>query len=163
MIAVAITLTAFGLFAFIARPVMNDVTTDFENPLEFKKIESSLGAKYPAKFIELQKKNYPEIGPLILDEPQEKVFRRAINVIEHHKTWKLVHQSAADGEIEFFDTSKLFKFKDDAVVQIFQQSEGKTIVNMRSRSNTGRSDFGINSKRIAEFFSMLKSEDSLGD
>ena len=48
------------------------------------------------------------------------------------------------------DTSLLYGFKDDMVVRIQENAEG-TRVDVRSMSRVGRSDLGMNAKRIRTF------------
>ena len=62
--------------------------------------------------------------------------------------------------IEASDTSGVFGFVDDTVIRISTNGDG-SIVDMRSVSRVGRSDFGINAKRIEGFLRLLAAE--IGD
>ncbi len=50
--------------------------------------------------------------------------------------------------IEAVDTSLLFGFKDDVVIRISSHKEAGSLVDVRSMSRQGKSDLGVNAKRI---------------
>jgi hypothetical protein len=54
------------------------------------------------------------------------------------------------------DTSLPYGFKDDMVVRIQENAEG-TRVDVHSMSRVGRSDLGVNAKRIRTFMTRLRS------
>jgi uncharacterized protein (DUF1499 family) len=72
---------------------------------------------------------------------------------------EVVDADAAEGRIEATATSLLFGFKDDVVVRVVP-APGGTKVDVRSQSRVGRSDLGVNAKRVRAFQEKLKA--SLG-
>lgn len=58
-----------------------------------------------------------------------------------------------DNKIHAVFTSLLFKFKDDVY---FEVDEDKKIINIKSASRVGYSDFGVNKKRVEEIRSLFK-------
>jgi uncharacterized protein (DUF1499 family) len=56
---------------------------------------------------------------------------------------------------EGFSTSRLFRFKDDFVIEVRPYETG-SIVQMRSKSRVGRGDVGANAARIETFFAKLR-------
>ena len=68
--------------------------------------------------------------------------------------WEIVATVPAEGRIEATDTSLLFGFKDDIVIRVAAQGAGSR-VDARSVSRVGRSDFGVNAKRIRKYFASL--------
>lgn len=162
-----------------AYPNISDVTTDCDNPPRFVNPPglSPKLMKYDRVRLEpIQKKYYPKFGPLRLDENPGAAFasvRVAANVpplaglqmagqIPSAPGWFITYINPATRTIEGVDTSYLFRFRDDFVIQVRPGPEPNTsLVEMRSRSRDGICDFGANYNRIREFFAMLKLESHL--
>jgi uncharacterized protein (DUF1499 family) len=53
--------------------------------------------------------------------------------------------------------TKLLKFKDDVTIRIRRQG-GATRVSVKSRSRTGKLDFGQNARNVREFLAALDQE-----
>ena len=71
--------------------------------------------------------------------------------------WFIVYIDPATRTIEGVETSYLFRFRDDFVIQVRPGPDpNSSLVEMRSRSRDGTGDFGVNYNRIREFFAMLK-------
>lgn len=140
---------------------IHDITTDFDNPPEFVRVATlRKPGDHPVaydgpKVAEQQKKAYPDLAPLVLKAPREKVFIAAQSALASMGL-ELVEADMAQGRIEATATSLLFGFKDDVVVRITQHA-GTTQVNVRSKSRVGRSDLGMNAKRIRTFQEKLKA------
>jgi len=103
---------------------------------------------------EQQRKAYPDLAPLVLKAPRDKVFAAAKGAIASMGL-ELVEADAAQGRIEATATSMLFGFKDDVVVRIADDPNG-TRVDLRSKSRVGRNDFGMNAKRIRALQAKLR-------
>ncbi|MEI6724394.1 MAG: DUF1499 domain-containing protein, partial [Betaproteobacteria bacterium] len=61
------------------------------------------------------------------------------------------------GRIEAVATSMLFGFKDDVVLRVAAQ-DGGTRIDIRSMSRVGRSDFGVNAKRIRAIGTKIRAK-----
>lgn len=162
-----------------ACPNISDVTTDCDNPPEFVNPPglSPKLTKYDRVRLEpIQKKYYPKFGPLRLDENPGAAFasvRVAANVpplaglqiagqIPSAPGWFITYINPATRTIEGVDSSYLFRFRDDFVIQVRSGPEPDTsLVEMRSRSRDGICDFGANYNRVREFFAMLKLDSDL--
>lgn len=138
-------------------PRIHDITTDTDNPPKFvavlplRKGQNSLDVSPEA--IALQKKGYPDIAPATLDAAPAAAFERAEKAARA-MGWEIVASVPAEGRIEATDTSLLFGFKDDIVIRVAAQGSGSR-VDARSVSRVGRSDFGVNAKRIRKYFAAL--------
>jgi uncharacterized protein (DUF1499 family) len=66
-----------------------------------------------------------------------------------------VDTSPADGRIEATDTTFWFGFKDDIVIRVTPADNGSR-VDIRSVSRVGKSDVGMNAKRIRKYLKELK-------
>lgn len=106
-------------------------------------------------FAELQREAYPQIQPVILTgvtlaEAQAKA-RAAATALG----WTIVTDDVAAGRLEAVDTSFWFGFKDDIVVMLTPDGAGIR-VDARSVSRVGRSDLGMNAKRLEAFLEQLR-------
>lgn len=139
-------------------PQIHDITTDLEHPPEFVAIKplrtavhNSLDRLEPENLAALQKAGYPDLGPLLLDEPFDQVFNRTVALVRQ-RGWTIA--SASAGRIEAISTTPVMGFKDDVAIRI--QAEGnRTRIDMRSASRVGKSDLGANAARIRAFMADL--------
>lgn len=142
-------------------PKIHDITTDVGNPPKFVAVaklrkEGDHAVMYEgAEIGSEQKEAYPDIEPLIVKAPKDKVFEAARQAISSMGL-EIVDANPTEGHIEAVDTSLLYGFKDDMVVRIQESGDG-TRVDVRSMSRVGRSDLGMNAKRIRTFMTRLRS------
>jgi uncharacterized protein (DUF1499 family) len=143
-------------------PEINDITTDYENPPAFVRPPglSADSMKYDrARFESAQSKGYPKLDPLRLDEKPDDAFAKVKAAANTMPGWIIVYVDPATRTVEGVETSYLFRFKDDFVIQVRPGPDpNSSLVEMRSRSRDGTGDFGVNYKRIRGFFAMLKPD-----
>jgi uncharacterized protein (DUF1499 family) len=73
--------------------------------------------------------------------------------------WELVAADSMAGRIEATATTPWFGFKDDVVVQVRPEGTGSRI-DVRSVSRVGKSDLGVNAKRIRAYLADVASRKS---
>jgi len=156
--AVAVGAYPLYLFQQVQQvPRIHDITTDTDNPPKFVAVLPLRKGLNPlevsAEVIAQQKKGYPDIAPATLDAAPAAAFERAERAARA-MGWEIVATVPAEGRIEATDTSLLFGFKDDIVIRVAAQGAGSR-VDARSVSRVGRSDFGVNAKRIRKYFASL--------
>jgi uncharacterized protein (DUF1499 family) len=144
-------------------PAIHDVTTDTENPPRFisllplrKNAPNSSeygGPEIAAK----QKAAYPDLVPTVLSIPPNKAFQQAL-ATARKMDWVIVDANPAEGRIEATDITFWFGFKDDIVIRIALADHGSR-VDIRSVSRVGKSDVGMNAKRIRNYLKELKQMD----
>ena len=140
-------------------PVMNDVTTDTDNPPQFAEIAKSRAAgsnpvRYPGEaFKSLQLASYPDIKTLTIPRSSEDTFDLVIQALGKLKL-KILNETPpgdgtpdAPGLIEVADHTLVMGFKDDIVIRVAGDDK-LSRVDVRSASRYGRSDFGRNAERI---------------
>ncbi|MSQ73640.1 MAG: DUF1499 domain-containing protein [Betaproteobacteria bacterium] len=144
-------------------PAIHDISTDTVNPPRYVRV-AALRKKsdHPVAYdgpevAALQKAGYPDIAPIVLRAPAERVFEAAKSVLAGMGI-KLLEADPALGRLEATETSQLFGFEDDVVVRIVAGADGTTTVDMRSKSRAGRSDLGINANRIRVFTAALRKK-----
>lgn len=144
-----------------ALPPIHDITTDLADPPAFVHVATlRKGDDHPVAYdgpdvADQQRGAYPDLAPLVLSAPHDEVFAAAQAALASMGL-ELVAADAGQGRIEATATSLLFGFKDDVVVRIVA-GRGVTKVDVRSKSRVGRSDLGMNAKRIRAFQSKLQA------
>ncbi len=141
-------------------PPIHDITTDLESPPEFvAMVRLRADAPNPPEYAgeetaTAQREAYPEIQSLLLSEDLQHVMDEAVMLVVNRR-WELVAINRQEGRIEATEKLAWFGFKDDVVLRFTETEEG-TRVDMRSKSRIGRSDVGVNAKRIERFLNDLR-------
>jgi uncharacterized protein (DUF1499 family) len=140
-------------------PVIHDITTDTDSPPKFVALQpqraaSENGAAYGGAAVAAQqKRGYPDLAPLTLALPPARAFAR-VEAAARAMGWRIVAAVPADGRLEASDTTRWFGFTDDIVVRVRPAPNGSR-VDVRSASRVGRSDLGVNARRIRAFLAAL--------
>ncbi len=175
LLCVSVPLIGFGLGQNMRAkagklPPIHDITTDIKTPPVFStaittrrtKSKCSNTLDYMGKTFgkdktlvsEAQIKAYPDIRTLVFSKPADAVFDKALDVAKS-MGWEIVTSSKDTGIIEATDRSFWYGFTDDVAIRIGAADGGGTLVDMRSVSCVGRSDIGVNAKRIRQFRNKL--------
>lgn len=141
-------------------PPIHDITTDTKNPPVFEAVlplrkDALNPPEYGGPEIAAQQqKAYPDIRPLLLSLPPDKVWQACRNTAVK-MGWVLDAADEAKGRIEATDTTFWFGFKDDIVVRITPQAQG-CLVDVRSVSRVGKGDVGTNAERIRRYLKEVR-------
>jgi uncharacterized protein (DUF1499 family) len=139
-------------------PKIHDITTDTDNPPTFDAVVPLRKGAHnsidyaPAVAVE-QHKGYPDIRPLMLPLAPAAAFDRAAQAARA-MGWEIVATAPDKLRLEATDTTLLFGFKDDVIVRVTPQGNG-SVVDVRSLSRVGGSDFGTNAKRVRAYLERL--------
>lgn len=120
-----VLLLSAGLLASFIWPPINDVKTG-ETP------------------------EYPELQPQHFRVPAYRAFDAALATVRDFG-WEISREDRQAGEIDAVDTIFLFRFKDDVTITIKAGNGENCTVYVHSRSRVGKSDFGVNARRILRF------------
>ncbi len=159
----------------VAHPPLSDVTTDFANPPQFLDAHGApiAAMRYDRRLAPIQLRYYPALAPLGLDEPPDRAFARVESAAGAPRVagpmraeptpadagWVIVAIDPAARRIQGFETSWLFRFRDDFAIEVRPgRAADQSVVEMRSRSRARRRDFGSNYNRIREFFALVKAD-----
>jgi uncharacterized protein (DUF1499 family) len=142
-------------------PPLQDVTTDLDNPPAFVAIvpvraDAEVALERAPLLVTQQREGYPDLAPVTLSLPADRVFNRALDVVQR-LGWETVGSDQAAGRIEATDTSAWFGFKDDVVVRVTPWGAGAR-VDVRSVSRLRRNDGGEGARRIREFLDALQTD-----
>ena len=135
-------------------PRIHDISTDTANPPAFVAVlplrqDARNPVAYTRATAAQQAAGYPDIASLRLPVAPAEAFARAERAARA-LGWSIVAAEPSEGRLEATDTTLLFGFKDDVVVRITPSAPG-SIVDVRSLSRVGGSDFGTNAKRVRAF------------
>ncbi len=166
ILALAIALAAFAIpwrMQAQARrvPPIHDVTTDPEDPPAFVAVVARRsGAWNPVDYAgpavaAQQRAAYPDLVPLDLAAPPERVFPAA-EAAARGLGWEIVGTVPAEGRLEATATTPWFGFKDDVVVRVRARGTGSR-VDVRSLSRIGIGDLGANAARIRAFLDRMRA------
>lgn len=89
---------------------------------------------------------------------QLAVWEAARDVAREQARWDEKQACPARGALVYECRSGIFGFVDDFAVSIDPAPGGGTRVHLDSRSRTGKSDFGVNAKRIALFLDLVEQK-----
>jgi uncharacterized protein (DUF1499 family) len=144
-------------------PPIHDVTTDLANPPAFATLplrkDNLAGVDNVDKWRALHKAAYGDLAPIKINMAPAAVITRAAKLASE-RGWEIAPSTlpATADQLEATATESPFKFKDDIII-VATAVPGTTssLVNMRSVSRVGASDFGVNAKRIREFLAALQT------
>ena len=145
-------------------PRINDVATNVEDPPAFvAALQAAPNAgrdmSFPEKNGPTIREAYPNVRPLILDEPSEQAFQRIETLARKKPGWVITRRDADACTLEGEATTSFFRFIDDFVLHVSDR-EGKARINMRSKSRDGLVDAGANARRIQTFFEQLENSNA---
>jgi uncharacterized protein (DUF1499 family) len=92
---------------------------------------------------------YPDLKPVRLPVPPAEAIKRA-EALAKDRGWVIASSDPQAGHLEATATTRFFRFKDDIIIRARPDAAG-SIVDMRSVSRVGRSDLGMNAKRVRKF------------
>jgi uncharacterized protein (DUF1499 family) len=151
---------SFGRTA-AAVPPIHDITTDTAAPPPFVALRDARaaapnGVDYGGAAVAAQQaRAYADIVSLRVAAPPERVFAAA-EAAARQMGWRVAAAVPGEGRLEATATTPWFGFKDDVVVRVAGDGRG-TKVDVRSASRVGRSDLGVNARRIRAFLDRLRS------
>jgi len=141
-------------------PRINDFTTDLASPPAFHKAltypaNASRDMDYPASFAEQQRACCSDLAPLVLPLSKEAAVARVAATAATMPSWRVTATDPEAGTVEAVSTTKLFGFQDDIVLRVRDAGDGKSRIDMRSKSRDGKGDLGANAARIRAFMAAL--------
>lgn len=138
----AVAFRAGGRIPFVTPDAaLADVTTDTANPPAYVAVPPLRGTAasdlaYQGEALAArQRAAYPDIEPLVLAAPKDRVFARAVAAVRD-LGWTLVAADGPQGHIEASARTRLFGTVDDVVVRVVE-TEGGSRVDVRSVAREG--------------------------
>ena len=135
-------------------PPINDITTNLGDPPSFAsaaKAEANQGRDmaYPAEFVSIVRKAYPDLAPLAVDQSRDEAYQKALGAARA-LGWTITFENAEAGTFEAQEQSAVFHFIDDISVRVTAAGSA-AVIDIRSKSRDGQGDMGVNAARIRAF------------
>jgi len=143
-------------------PRIHDITTDFRNPPAFvaaAKLRKPTDNPADYDGVEIgamQREAYADLQPLLTGAPPDQAFAAAKTALSEMGL-EIIDSNQAEGRLEAVDTTLWYGFKDDMVIRILENAGNGSRIDVRSKSRLGKSDLGVNAKRIRTFFTKLRA------
>jgi uncharacterized protein (DUF1499 family) len=143
-------------------PAIHDVTTDLANPPQFEvlplRADNLAGVGTVENWKTIHATSYSDLAPVTLAKPVAEATAQ-VAALAASKGWTVAKSDPARGHVEATASVSYVRFYDDVVIRITPSADGKgSVVNMRSVSRVGISDFGVNAKRVRAFLKDLAAE-----
>lgn len=170
LISVVLALGIIGTLAYWNNeaqkyPSIHDISTDIENPPQFRDIvplraEASNDTTYgDQEKADIQREHYPDVQTLYLDVSYPEAFGRALEAARQMPWEQIVTADEEAGLIEAVDKLAWFGFTDDVVIRVdTTDTAGRSKVDVRSVSRIGGGDIGVNAHRIREYLETLQNQ-----
>jgi len=144
-----------------SRPYINDISTNYTNNIEFIVYKEHNNSVEGGSKIDLQryggyKQPYMDINSLLLLDDKTLIIEEVLEVMSTMGL-QVVYIGKEKGIIEAVDVSFWYGFYDDFIVRVESLTSGMISIDARSASRVGKSDFGVNAKRIKTFMKLLKA------
>ncbi len=168
---IALLLLAYPTFLAIQAvrlPVLNDISTDLDDPPTFSLSRKALAARgglvppsFPVRDRQLQAEAYPDVQPILLDLDGDEAYDTVLSAAAA-RHWTIIDAIPPGGRlglghVDAIDHGMVFGFADDIAIRI-RPLAGQTRIDIRSVSRVGKHDFGANARRIEAFADELKTE-----
>lgn len=151
-----VAVPAYWMLMARAVPPIHDISTDVDDPPSFVEV-AALREDAPnpityggAEVAAAQQAAYPHIQPLVLATTRDEAFAIAREAAGE-MGWEIVSSDREDGRIEATDTTLWFGFKDDVVIRVRADADGRSRIDVRSKSRVGKSDVGANAARVKTY------------
>lgn len=148
-------------------PLLNDVTTDFDNPPAFTAVARLRGpgdnsTVYDrARLADEQASAYPDIKPMRIERSSEEAYALVVDAVKRLKM-EIVRDEAPDpeagtpGEIEAVDRTLIMGLYEDIAVRVSGDRESAR-VDIRSASRFGSADMGSNAEGVRELMKEIQA------
>jgi hypothetical protein len=165
-------LLACGLALTLTRnssPPIHDITNNLDDPPAFTVAtqhpdNAGRDMSYPhgdPRTPDLQREHYPHLStPLVICDGLRSGNWDVVVAAAQSYDWNVTWMNAEAGLIEAEATTGIFRFVDDIVIRVSQLNppDGCVTISMRSTSRVGRSDLGVNARRISDFLEAAEEQ-----
>jgi uncharacterized protein (DUF1499 family) len=155
-----LALPGYYLAKAVRLPMLTDVQTSPDQPLEFKTLNTTRPADAipikdptPAQ-IDAQDAAYPDLEPMELERSAPEVFSIVHEAVDRLGWNMVVSEPPGEtgiGRIEATARSLIMGFTNDVVIQV-KGDDAHAQIDVRSVSRYSRHDFGANAKYIRKLF-----------
>jgi hypothetical protein len=148
-----------NIISLRSNPLINDISTNYDDFINYKIYTNhniySDEHIFLQKYGGFKKPNHTLVSLQISNKSLLEVFEKSQEVLLKMGL-EITYSNLSEGIIEGVDTSFWYGFKDDVIIRIEKLISDEINIDVRSASRVGKSDFGVNSMRIRNFYDNLK-------
>lgn len=148
-LAVAIGVAAAAILPADSVSRFSDVSTDLADPPDFQSGPAA-HVPFPDEARVAQPAAYGDLAPLRFKVSPQIAFDAALAVAGGMPGWRILSENRGQGTIQAVARTALFRFEDDVTIRV-RAAQGRTWVDIRSRSRIGQGDRGANAARIRAY------------
>jgi uncharacterized protein (DUF1499 family) len=157
---IGLALPVLFLSKALLLPQLTDVQTTPADALQFtvlgetRPADANPWTNPDAEQAELQAEAYGDIGPMLLERSAPEVFTMVNEAVDRLGWTVVVNETPGEsgiGRIEATDRTMIMGFSDDIVIRV-KGDDAHALIDIRSASRYGKSDFGANADRIRAFY-----------
>ncbi len=89
-----------------------------------------------------------------ISQPVDILFKASVEILQAMNPVKM---SVSEKEYKIETVFRILLFKDDMTLQLTEQNSSATYLHIRSASRVGKSDLGVNTRRVKTFVDKLQS------
>ena len=151
-VALIVVIAPFAIGMSRGGPAINDISTVRVDAPTHSSLE---WPEYSAELEATVAKAYPKVVPLTSTKSSTELFAVATKVADEMPGWTISLREP--GLLVGHQETPLFRFRDDFVITARAFESGSRL-EMRSKSQDGKSDFGVNAKRIETFMGRVAKQ-----
>lgn len=99
---------------------------------------------------------FPELQLRRYEAPEGLLFDIARRAVQNLK-WEIINLDAEKKEIQAVVTTKIWKFKDDVMVQVRPTQPSGSVLWIRSASRVGKGDLGANTRHVMDLIEAVNN------
>lgn len=149
--AIAPTIVVASWLAHGDAPPINEATTDLLDPPAIPDAPATLAPDVAAHHA----RAYGDLAPLTWPVPPDAAYAAVAAHLRADPDLTLVSEDPARRLIHLTATSGVFGFVDDVAVRVSAVPDGHSRIDVRSRSREGKSDLGVNARRVRALLAAL--------
>lgn len=149
----ALVALALPVASMASHPRINDITSDLTDPPALTETP-----EFPESFKAIVAESYPDVTTLVVARPPAEAFAAVATLAGSRERWSITDKDADARILRGVATTAVFHFQDDFAIRVrpVDGDPGRAAIDMRSRSRDGKSDLGVNARRIRAFFAELR-------
>lgn len=153
----------YAIATYWKYPLINDISTNSAFPPQLTRPsdmpeDQAIDLQYPKANRALIEEHYPDLQSLGLEISGDHAFEIVQSFVQVTEGWASGSTTLTEKEsiLQAHITSPIFHFKDDIAIRVTHVSEGRCVVDVRSRSRFGKGDLGANAAHIRALLHALQ-------
>lgn len=152
VLLIPVVIVAAGMRSVTGYPRINDISTDLVNPPKLRITQQAPVAEFDDATIAIHRDHYGDLKSKHVAGDIAQIKQKIKQAIGARRDLFLSWED--DQSLHAYLITGVFKFRNDIVFR-FQQENERVKVDIRSRSQSGKSDLGVNANLIRWFMQQI--------